>query len=34
MKQPPVWRFLERLLNPLFGKSIVVYLKKESRMES
>jgi SAM-dependent methyltransferase len=29
MKKPRITRFLERLLNPLLGKSIVFYLRKE-----
>jgi hypothetical protein len=29
MKQPRGTRFLENLLNPILGKSLVVYLKKE-----
>lgn len=28
MKKPKITRFLDRLLNPFFGKSIVLYLKK------
>jgi SAM-dependent methyltransferase len=28
MKKPPVTRFLDRLLNPLMGKSLVVYFEK------
>jgi hypothetical protein len=29
MKRPRGTRFLENLLNPILGKSVVVYLKKE-----
>ncbi|MCG8634654.1 MAG: class I SAM-dependent methyltransferase [Desulfobacterales bacterium] len=29
MENPRVTRFLEKLLNPLMGKSLVIYLKKE-----
>lgn len=29
MQQPPLTRFLNRLLNPILGKSTVLYLKKE-----
>lgn len=28
MKKPKITRFLDRMLNPFFGKSIVLYLKK------
>jgi hypothetical protein len=28
MKHPPVTRYLESVLNPLIGKSLVVYVKK------
>ncbi len=28
MKKPPVTRFLDRLLNPVLGKSLVLYFKK------
>ena len=31
MKQPLATRFLENLLNPILGKSIVLYLRKEQR---
>jgi SAM-dependent methyltransferase len=31
MRQPCAARFLERLLNPLLGKSVVVYLSKQGR---
>ncbi|RPH50729.1 MAG: class I SAM-dependent methyltransferase [Desulfobacteraceae bacterium] len=30
MKKPKVTRFLDRLLNPFFGKSIVLYLRKKA----
>ncbi len=29
MKHPPVTRFLDRLLNPVLGKSLVVYFRKK-----
>jgi SAM-dependent methyltransferase len=29
MKQPRITRFLDQLLNPIFGKSIVVYFRKK-----
>jgi SAM-dependent methyltransferase len=29
LKKPPLTQFLERLLNPILGKSLVVYCKKE-----
>ncbi|HAE55194.1 MAG TPA: SAM-dependent methyltransferase, partial [Acidimicrobiaceae bacterium] len=28
VKRPPITRFLDRLLNPLIGKSIVLYATK------
>ena len=28
MKKPPLTRFLDRILNPLMGKSLVIYLRK------
>jgi ubiquinone/menaquinone biosynthesis C-methylase UbiE len=31
MKKPPLVRFVERLLNPVIGKSLVVYLRKNAR---
>jgi hypothetical protein len=33
MKKPWVTRLIDRLLNPLLGKSVVLYLQKE-RLES
>ena len=32
MKQPKVTRLLDRLLNPILGKSVVVYLRKEKNL--
>jgi hypothetical protein len=29
MKQPAVTRFLDRLLNPVLGKSLVIYFRKK-----
>ena len=29
MKHPPVTRFLDRLLNPVLGKSLVMYFRKK-----
>jgi len=29
LKQPCLTRFIDRLFNPLLGKSVVVYLRKE-----
>ena len=29
MEKPPLTRFLDRLLNPVLGKSLVLYLKKQ-----
>ena len=34
MKKPGLTRFLDRLLNPLLGKSIVLYLRKERDVET
>jgi SAM-dependent methyltransferase len=34
MKKPRLTRFLDRLLNPLLGKSIVLYLRKERPVET
>jgi SAM-dependent methyltransferase len=34
MKKPRLTRFLDRLLNPLLGKSIVLYLRKERDIET
>ena len=34
MKKPGLTRFLDRLLNPLLGKSIVLYLRKERDIET
>ena len=34
MKKPGLTRFLDRLLNPLLGKSIVLYLRKERDVEA
>jgi SAM-dependent methyltransferase len=34
MKKPRLTRFLDRLLNPLLGKSIVYYLRKEKYVRS
>jgi len=31
MKKPKWVAWMDRLLNPVLGKSLVVYLKKESR---
>jgi SAM-dependent methyltransferase len=33
MQQPQLTRFLDRLLNPILGKSTVLYLRKKSRVQ-